>query len=126
MPSIRNPPSAMPLGGKPVSPIARQIGAIGEEPPTFELQKPLLVSSDRGPAMDTENLRNISTVTTTSAAIMPMSPGLHAAHLLKTMASGLIFNSMPPLPLSHAAGNDNQGGNDSKLEARISSRSEPE
>jgi len=45
----------------------------------------------------------------TAAASIPMSPGIHAAQLLKGMASAPIIHSLPPLPTSAAKKRDSTG-----------------
>ncbi len=50
-----------------------------------------------------------SASTAAAAASIPMSPGIHAAQLLKGMANAPIIHSLPPLPTSAAKKRDSTG-----------------
>lgn len=91
MPSIQNPPSVMPSGNIIPSPIPRQVGSCADQ-----MQETSMQSSGTKPLSVTNN------------DSIPMSPGLHAAHLLKRMASDPMVQSVPALPLSEAALNSDE------------------
>lgn len=105
MPYILKPPSAAPTGNLPVNPIPRQVGKfavqiqqISETSCDQTITAPSGSQSSRGGRSHDSNS-------------VPMSPGMHAAQLLKTMASAPLIKSIPPLPLSMSAidNNINQG-----------------
>ncbi len=88
----------MPSGNFIPSPIPRQVGISGDD----QMQETSMKSSS------SETKQPLSV---TNNDTIPMSPGLHAAHLLKRMASDPMVQSVPALPLSEAAFNSN----DSKM-----------
>lgn len=99
MPSIQDPPSDILPGQNPPSPIPRQVGSCPEEAQETTktatiYQIPMLPSQTK-----------LSQASNNDSSI-PMSPGIHAAHLLKRMASDPIVQSVPELPLSEAANKD--------------------
>lgn len=74
-------------------PIARPTGTF---PTTTSSEQPTVPSSGFSGA-------HSSTYSGDVGADIPMSPGIHAAHLLKGMANAPIIHSLPPLPPSKAS-----------------------
>ena len=104
MPLIENPPSVSSPSAKPVLPIRRQVGSPSDNQQIEEQQGQPVI-----PAISTSSARSLSNpigmgngVVGSNNTTLPMSPGFHAARLLKGMATAPIFQHqpMPALPLS--------------------------
>lgn len=87
-------------GGSNIMPIARPTGTFSSQ--MFDPSSITggshseLVSGSGSHAM----IASSSSAATAAAANIPMSPGIHAAQLLKGMANAPVINSLPPLPTS--------------------------
>jgi len=117
MPPIQYPPPSVSsaTGGTPSSPVAREVGSplADQQPsssvPAFPVRSNLLFTSSTTKTASTATADN-------NGDTIPMSPGFHAARLLKGMATAPIFQSMPALPLSMTStAADKRGTNEIRM-----------
>ena len=102
MPSIQYPPSvpdptaAASVENNATNPIPRQVGSFGEQQSQSSLQQ-----QQRQPNLNSTlptTYNNRTRAVEGGGDSIPMSPGIHAAHLLKGMATAPVFQSIPALP----------------------------
>lgn len=108
MPSVQSPPSVKSSGDQAVLPIARHVGNSNDN----EQNENGKLSSAKTPVSENMSLTNSIALGqgVGDTGSLPMSPGFHAARLLKGMATAPVFQPMPALPQPLNSMNTSQSG----------------